>query len=106
MLAIGVGILISIDVIILVIYTIVEFSRGNFNAVLKSNEENFITFFGVRQCICICICFSNESFIYEMNSVIFSLQKLFFSTNFIFVTQRVVILLWAFFMATRLYCKL
>ena len=49
MLALAVAIFISIDVIILVIYTIVDLVSGKFNAILKSNEENLMSHFGVSK---------------------------------------------------------
>ena len=39
-LALGVAVLVLIDVLILVVYTIVEGPRGNLNATLVQNEEN------------------------------------------------------------------
>ena len=46
-LVLAVAVLVSIDIIILVTYTTVEGVRGNLNAILLSNEENFISLFGV-----------------------------------------------------------
>ena len=48
-LALTVTILVLIDIIILFIYTVVEGVRGNLNATLVPNEENFRTEIGVRQ---------------------------------------------------------
>ena len=53
MLALAVAVLVSIDIIILVTYTIVEGVRGNLKAILLSNEENFISLFGVSGIQCI-----------------------------------------------------
>ena len=47
MLALSVAVLLSIDIIILVTYTLVEGVRGNLSASLLSNEENKKSLFGV-----------------------------------------------------------
>ena len=39
--------LVSIDIIVLLVYTIVEVARGNLTAALESNEEHFISLSGV-----------------------------------------------------------
>ena len=46
-LALAVAVMISVDVIILVTYTILELVGGNFTVILKSNDENFTSRFGV-----------------------------------------------------------
>ena len=48
-LVLAVAVLVSIDIIILVIYTLVELTNGKFNAVLKSNQENEVSLHGVRK---------------------------------------------------------
>ena len=47
-LALAVAVLVSIDIFILVIYTVVEWAKGNFSAILQSNEENTVSHIGVR----------------------------------------------------------
>ena len=47
-LALAVAVLVSIDIFILVIYTVVEWANGNFSAILQSNEENTVSHIGVR----------------------------------------------------------
>ena len=47
-LVLAVAVLVSIDILILVIYTLVESINGKFNAVLESNEENAVSLHGVR----------------------------------------------------------
>ena len=47
----AVTVLVSIDIFILVIYTLVELTNGKFNAVLESNEENSVSLHGVRTAI-------------------------------------------------------
>lgn len=46
-LALAVAVMISVDLIILVTYTILELVGGNFTVILKSNDENFTSRFGV-----------------------------------------------------------
>ena len=50
---------VSIDIIILVIYTVVEGANGNLNAIIKSNDENFKSLSGVRciQCSVVLVWF-------------------------------------------------
>ena len=47
MLTIAVGVFITIDVAILLIYTVVEGARGNLQAELQPNDENIREEFGV-----------------------------------------------------------
>ena len=47
-LVLAVGVLVSIDIFILVVYTVVELTNENFNAILESNEENTVSLHGVR----------------------------------------------------------
>ena len=51
-LASGVALLVLIDLLILLIYTIVEGLRGRLNAVLVQNEENPLTEIGVSVIRC------------------------------------------------------
>ena len=46
--ALAVAVLVSIDIFVLVVYTVVELAKGNLNAVLMSNEENTVSHIGVR----------------------------------------------------------
>ena len=46
-LALGVAVLVLIDILILVVYTIVEGPRGNLNATLVQSEENPLSEIGV-----------------------------------------------------------
>ena len=49
MLAILVAVFVSIDIFILVVYTVVEAVHGRLNAVLLPNDEHAITLAGVSQ---------------------------------------------------------
>ena len=49
MLALLVAVFVSIDIFILVVYTVVEAAHGRLNAVLMPNDEHAITLAGVSQ---------------------------------------------------------
>ena len=46
-LALAVAVLVSIDIFVLAVYTVVELAKGNFSATLLSDEENPISHIGV-----------------------------------------------------------
>lgn len=62
MLALLVAVFVSIDIVILVVYTVVEAVHGRLNAVLMPNDEHAITLAGVSQLLSNIIIKTHTSF--------------------------------------------